>query len=354
VAGRFTFSWLGDDQLAFSFLNRYESRLQFEARRIDTRDAGMTEPSDFTGEVLPLDRLNETWWGLSWATPLGGGNAAVGLTWYGAFRTDRERFQTTAVAVAPDGSEGSAALLVRDVKYWNVRTLAKVGIAFDYSPLLFGVSVTTPSLNMFGQGAVFEEVALINVDPGMTGTNQSLLASNYQEELASECKSPLSIAGGASYRFGDIELHGTVEWFDAVSSYEVLSPEPYTAQTTDSVITPAVEESARSVTNVGIGVAYDVTDRVALYGGFTTDRSARTPSSETTSVGFNIYHFTVGSRFYVRSLGFTLGVNYSRGQEDVAQLIDFDPGSEGLFPDTGTTRFNYQRLKFIVGFEFPL
>jgi len=339
--------WLGDHELAVSVLTRHNFEFEATARSFDEflPDIGDIGSVSTAGEAGLSSRLSEGWFGPSWAWRLSE-TVAVGATGYFAIRSRRERSQILAQAADTAGN-GAAAILFDDVSYWNVRFILKAGIAADFDPFSVGLTVTAPSLNLFGSGDVFVNVGRFNV-PDSTGTGRSELGSNYQDGLSSTYKSPLSIALGARYRFGKSSLYFSSEWFSDIDPYEVLSPEPWVVQTTGDTITVPLAVGYRSVFNWGLGGEHGFTDHFRLFGAFTTDVSASEKDPALFSLAtWNVFHATIGSKFAAGSAAITLGLGFAFGKDGVDDPLD-------LIGQPIDATANYRRIKLIFGLSFAI
>jgi len=149
-------------------------------------------------------------------------------------------------------------------------------------------------------------------------------------------------------------IHVTAEYFGAVDSYDLLEATDFRAQTTGASIPMSVPYGLDDVLNLGIGVDYRFSDRVSLYGGYTSDRSARLDSNRMTITGWDIHHLTFGSAFQALDIDVTAGFGYSWGSsvEWFSVATEVDP--EGPVFEVRPVRyeFDYSKLKFILGFTF--
>jgi len=105
--------------------------------------------------------------------------------------------------------------------------LWKIGLAFDFSRLNLGVTVTTPGINLFGDGSVASNQTVVGQDVDGDGTEELQVINDFQDDLSSHFNSPLSIAVGASYRWGSRIFYASAEWFNKVNQFDVLETEPF-------------------------------------------------------------------------------------------------------------------------------
>ena len=350
VALQLPIKGLGRHRLALSVLTRHDFSFKGQARRIVDRDQLESGEADaaFAGEALLELGLSENWAGVSWAYRLGP-RVGLGATTYLALRSQNIRTQVIAQTVDSIG-EGSAAVAVDEINYSNVRLLWKVGIGVDLSPLTLGLTITTPGISFFGTGEVLENVSVINIDPDGGGEPVSELESDFQDGLDTNYKSPLSVAAGASYYFGETGLFLTAEWFDSVDEFSVMDAQEYVGQTTGDTISIDVTHKWDSVLNWGVGVEQGLGKAVHLYGAFFTDKSAMIEGEQaaTALATWDIYHFTTGVALDLQAVDFSLGLSWGWGDDTLRQIVDLT-GEE--LTERNVT---YRSLKLIFGLSIGL
>jgi len=347
LAGTLPSGWLGErSRLAWSYLTRQRFHVRVLARL--STEWGSLEPSGrFDHESLELlfdQRMSEDWGGVTWSRRLGVG-VGVGITQFVGYRSQRTRYELNAQGASVDG-RGNAVLVVDELDYDHWRTLTKVGLLVERERLTLGLAVTTPSISLFGSGkSGFTNSVTGDVDDD--GRPEAVLEEGYTEGLASEYRSPVSVAAGLSHRFGRSRLHATAEWFGRVAACEVIdSPD-------DEIGFGTHTQELDSVVNFGIGVSHGFASGLKAYGAFATDFSAADPDSQTTvSLSrWNVYHLTGGVAFSVSSNRFTLGLAYAFGREERAvDLLPAAPDDVVAVPAEGF--FRYRRLKLILGYSF--
>ncbi len=315
-AMRFPFDVPGANQIALSYLTRAQFELELSDNHVNSWwDPGWVGgEASFSSEFRFYENLNDTWVGVSWAKVLTG-RMALGATLYGAYRSQRMRFQTYLDGAQLDGPGGSASF-VREYRYWNARALLKTGASFDYRPLAFGVALTLPSISLFGSGSNYYNDSVVNFDLDDNGTPDSYLASNFQEDLSTTYKSPFSISVGTSYGYKTMTIHFSAEYFGKMDPYEIMPVEDFRAQTSGDTLSPVVIGGIKEVLNFGLGLDYKFRDSFSLYGGFTTDRTGWMEDVNTMITSWDLYHITLGSAFRAIDIDWTIGLGYSWGSED--------------------------------------
>ena len=173
VAGTITRSLFGRGVLAYSAVTRARGVHDLAGLLVlsgsDIPDS--LQLDDVAGLVQFDGRFNDTWLGVSYSQPLGT-HLALGVTWYGAFRSQSRQAETISQAVADDGS-GGAQIDIRGGKYRTIRTLFKFGAYGATGPVTGGVTLTTPSIHISGSGELGLNVSAF-------GTDTVSLATNFQ------------------------------------------------------------------------------------------------------------------------------------------------------------------------------
>jgi hypothetical protein len=355
-AMRFPSMLIGGNQVALSYLTRQAFELELTGNNINSWwDPGWgTGDESFSGEFRFYEYLNETWVGVSWAKALNK-RMAFGATLFGIYRSQKMRIQTILQGAQVQGP-GASATVIREYSYWNGGVLLKTGASFDYRPLAFGVALTLPNLGLLGNGSVYYDDSVVNIDMDGNGTPDSYLTSNYQEDLPSTYRTPTSIAAGASYGYKTTTFHMSAEYFGRVKTFDILEPDAFRSQTDGDTIQEAITGGMKDVFNIGIGLDHKFNERFSLYCGFTTDRSGWTKEANTNITSWDLYHANLGGAFRALGIDWTLGLGYTWGGDDFEMDLGFadDGGSNGIIDRDGiSARAEYTRLKIILGFAFP-
>jgi hypothetical protein len=346
-AGEFTLGFLGKSRLAYSLLVRQNFNVRVSAR--GSLDDLFDIPDLETGAEVRFDQnLGESWGGLSWAWPLSD-RFGVGVTWFGAVRSQRAREQSLALVV-DESDRAGIVLQGLEFDYTDLRFLWKFGFGANLDEWQLGVSLTTPSVNIAGTGTVTVDEVILDQDLNEDGEFVTFVRTGQQDGLPTLYKSPLSIGAGASYEFGATTLHTSFEWFDGLGEWIVLKAEPVEPLGGGEPLNPSVTEDLDSVLNWALGLQHDFTAKLGGYVGFRTDRSAAPESSLSNSTlsFWDIYHVSGGAAFTVGQSTFTMGLIYAFA-DDTAEPLRLTPQPLGL-PEGGD-RVTFRRLTFIVGFE---
>jgi hypothetical protein len=309
-------------------------------------------------ETLFDQQMQETWGGLTVSREVGK-SWGVGATLFGVYRGQRARTEQSLQLVSPDGT-GVTALGVNDFDYSNWRLLGKLGVAYDGDSFRFGAAFTTPSADLFGSGTIGFTRSAQGLDLNGDGRPDNFLSNGAEEDLASSYKSPWSLAGGAAWRRGSLQLHGTVEYFGAVDRFTVLGGQTVTP--TGQLV--ALTQSFASVFNFGIAGEYWLgglnTDDgvrargIVLYGAFATDHtsSPEVETNEAATSNQDHYHVTGGCGFSLGRNRFNLGVTYAFGSKERVFGFSNLPPSIPIFGNGVPVRSSFSRFVFLLGYLF--
>jgi hypothetical protein len=346
VAFDLGFDFLGDDRLAFSILTRQNSNLEFSTRIIDSLEVIESSPGkeSFAGGINSEKKFNDVWGGITYSTKLSE-TIGIGITGYVSYRSHKATSLTILQALQSNGDIASYSNIT-NYRFNNCRTLLKAGIGFNLNPLTIGLTVTSPSLNIFGTGSVGTHLFISGID-----TNT--FDSNYQEDIESKFNSSWAAGIGGAYNFGKIKLHLSAEWYDAISKYDVLNTESYVSQSSGEVLTNDLTHEAKSIINFGLGLDYFASDSLIFSLSVTSDFSAYVENTATNLASYSAWdliHVAGGSTFHVWKSEITVGVVYSFGSQTLANKIDITPGDDDNSLDR-QSEFKYSQIKVLLGFE---
>jgi hypothetical protein len=249
-------------------------------------------------------------------------------------------------------ASGGAALIIEDFDYTNYRVLWKAGFATQLDAWDLGLSVTTPSVRLFGSGSASYVRSAVGADLG--GGPVVNVSVQRQEDLTSEFVSPLSVALGGAYRRGQNRFHATVEWFDSVDPFDVLDTSSFAQDPAAAGLVKRLEEKAKSVVNFGVGFQRKVSTRFSYYAAFTTDFTFadKDDSAANALSTWDIYHLTAGTSLVVGNAKLTMGAAYSFGGDDRRiATVSVPPGMPPVLAQTAFD-VSYSRVRVLFGFDF--
>lgn len=304
---RLPFQWFNDDNLVVSYISRQDFNFTSTGWDIKTVNDGLQENS-ISKQLSFNQSLNESWFGLTWSKPFSE-KIGFGVTMYVPYRSQRSVRQSIAQSYN-EIDKTKDIVAAHDYDYYNLRLLWKAGISFKSGNVMLGISLTTPSTNLFGSGSVSVLASKANID-SLQGIYPDLV-SNFQDELSTYYKSPLSIGFGAAYYWENTVLYFSAEWFNNVNNFQVMEPESFVEQSTGEIYHYNINYSLRSVFNFGFGIKYQFSENFIYYGGITTDKTAYNPDYHTPFVlsTWDIGHILSGAEFKFYNLSITLGLSY--------------------------------------------
>ena len=335
-------------QFAYSFLTRSRADFRLAAQSsIPTDEVDIPNVSFASNNTLVEQSLGDYWFGGTWARAFGE-RIGLGVSTFLAIRSQTTRFQDAFTVLAED-NRAAVSSEIRDFSFYNVRLLWKIGLATNWEKWKLGLTVTTPSVSLFGNGTSTVDSSLVaqGVDP--SGNPLTFVASD-QQSVSAEYRSPLSIGIGASRSFGATRLYLSGEWFQSVGPYAVLDTEVFQSQSSGETLSSDVVHEFGSITNFAIGIEHALSAGRRVYGSFWTDGNAVEGESVANVSGspFDLYHFGGGYSFLVGSSDVTLGGVVALGSAETT--LDLQPPEL----ESGMLNTSYMRVTFIVGFNFAL
>lgn len=361
VAGSFNLPFFKNHHFAYSFLTRQRSEAHFVLRESATKDVIASAPGDelFGGEITSSQNIKDEWLGLTWAHDLGA-KAGVGLTNYVSIRSHSSSYRIMLEALKQN-NESAVLLRLNEFDYKTYGLLWKAGLAFDFSPITAGLTITTPRLNITGSGSTLFNDLQAGVDRDGDGVNDDLVEANLQTDLEAVYKSPWAIGAGVGVQIKRSRLHFSAEWYDQVDKFAVLDPADYVGQSTGDTQRRKIIQELNDVLNFGMGVELYLSEKFSGYGSFATDFSALGPevsglreSGEETNAAissWDLYHLAGGAVFKVARAELAMGVAYAHGSQDLPRADSIpDSDDEVIIDDEQIAKVNFSRWRFIFGF----
>lgn len=257
----------------------------------------------------------------------------------------------------------------QNVEYYNVRYAAKLGAVYRSGNWSTGLTITSPSLNLFGNGTLASNIALRNIYLNDDTERISGVATARQAELKSKFKSPFSVALGTNYEKGRSSAGIAVQYYSGIDIYDIMEPVP------GSFVRPAElapqlqsdaflrnRAGAKSVLNIAVGYEHKLSETISLlFSGrndmsYFDDELNEGTGIKTTISSWDIYHFTGGVTIDRKNSSLSLGLLYSTGNTgDYEQTGNFDPNNVDLVEGTTTiTSAKYSNIGLLIGYTFYL
>jgi hypothetical protein len=276
--------------------------------------------------------------------------------------------------VIPDLNTGAAVDLVStdyDIffKYWKIMTYSKLGLQARSGKWDFGITLTTPSIGIMGNGEMNADVRLVNVnlDQNDATPRRDYLANGRFEKLKIKYKTPWALAMGATRRFGNVRMYGGLNLFTAIDEYKIMDPgETAFIQppSNDNVLATsqllAVWEARRTVLNGSIAVDWIVREGYHLLFSLRSDQHYNSRTRE--DAGINLpkknwdnYHLTVGTQKDFKSSEWVIGLRWNYGRNKAfPQPFSFEDPAEGNFfqGDRGTGTLTSTGIQLLLSYTF--
>jgi len=358
VAGRFPADSNAADRLAYSLLTRQRADLNLQWRFVGSQATipGVRGSGSISQDAELQQNISEMWGGFSWSRPLSK-VVGIGVTTYFALRSQTKGVSQLTHALT-DSSGVAGLVFETDYDYYNVRVLWKAGLAVDLSPLSLGLTLTTPSVNIFGSGSTYINLQSSGVDANGDGMPDPLFVAQYQEELSSVYRSSWAVGMGVSYEMDPFRFDVTAEWYAAVGRFNVLEPVSFAGQSTGKEYQNALSAELNSVLNFGVGIEYVSGERTSWYASAITDNSGLKTGSGANFAFSSIDYINVtgGGIFGAGRSKITLGLGYAFGSSPISFSDNpiLNAATEERYSVAAGTKLTSLRLRLIFAFSYAV
>jgi hypothetical protein len=211
----------------------------------------------------------------------------------------------------------------------NYRLLWKAGFQYRSGAWSFGITVTTPSVNVYADGKRVSRKRSRNniMDPDtlVMLPNYTLVDYNDKKNVRVNFKSPFSVAAGATVMLPTHRhqtLYFTSEFFGALAPYPIVeADEKWEPLRTLNWLT--YYNAGKAVVNVAAGYDILVKENIRVMGGFRTDFNSRKNVSfspeemvkRVRGLTLDIYRISGGAIFTFKGQDIIAGLQYSIGRE---------------------------------------
>jgi hypothetical protein len=358
----------------YCLITRDQFNLKASARVDDFRnlinDSLSPGNEDYIGQVSIKSSIYEMLTGWAYSFKINE-KFSIGIGNYGSYRSwHSDWYRTTRIV--PTDSTGSFQGIstfnrTTSIEIKDVYSVFKLGFAVNLEKLKLGLTVTSPSFNVWGTGTIMADVTAANVDYANNGNFISFTANDRQEGLKPTYKTPLIIGFGAEYKFKTTLLAFSCEWFDKVKNYNIITPKSaiylrpanYNLASSDSILN--VSDEKKSVFNWAFGIEQKINDKLSMSLGFRTNHSfSKVNQLKTINLTFtnwDIYHFTFGVTRKREKSDLSLAVNYGYGvKKDQYQWVNLQNVAADNFyvgaPEV--SRVTYNSFSVVLGFTHYL
>jgi hypothetical protein len=141
----------GKNKLAISVLTRQAMNFEFETRQVENGFEDVTDNVAEAAGIYFIQKFDEIWAGDTFSRKMSE-NVGLGISAYIAYRNQTTNLQTV-IETLDTANQISSSLLLRKLKFDNYRALLKAGLGVRLDPITFGLTITTPSVNILGTGS---------------------------------------------------------------------------------------------------------------------------------------------------------------------------------------------------------
>ena len=364
IAGVIKLKFLPKHIFAYSYLTRRSSDVDFTYRSQQIEDVlpKYIGGEQFNSEITWIERNLEQWAGFTWSYPLNK-HMSIGISNFFAISLFNSTFDINLSAMANDNHIVSSNKK-QQIDYINYGTLFKIGYAIDYPKFSAGITITTPKINIAGNGSYTTRNILVGSDTNYTNKSVDIYETNIQESIPVKLKSPLSIAVGTGIKLKKLIIHFSAEWFNSVNKYTIIKPDSFIGQSSGRIINTTIVEELHSVVNGGVAFEYTLNTNLHIYCGFSTDFSASptdpslfyelTPEIYNSTFQSDIYHYSGGIGFKFKRIEITIGMSYNYSNDKISRPINLpDNDDEPIFGTDNYAVLQNKTWKLLFGFSLP-
>lgn len=300
---------------------------------------------DYSGQYIYDASLSEYWAGVSWSEKISD-NFSLGITLFLVYRSQSQIHNTNLFASDKQGYKQAGNQVLNSIEFWNFRLVPKFGFMWISEIIRAGMTITSPSVNILGQGTI--NGIILSNDIVYEQTNDRFYQSvdlninGRWQDLTSLYKTPLSIAAGVETNItDDLLISVTSEYFFRVSEYTVVKPDyalQYSQPGESSRITDNnwlhFKDRRNAVLNTGAGIEYTYNNFITGYVSFRTNfRNNKNRISGGNTLGitdWDIYHFTSGAIYKLDNQEISLSFNGSYGSNKHSDQFENLPALSGV------------------------
>ncbi|WP_430811809.1 MULTISPECIES: hypothetical protein [unclassified Carboxylicivirga] len=359
LAGTYRIKGWDKHAFAYSFLGRRRMDVNIDESNSSYSDIFPSIPGDeyFSGDVYLRKKFNEEWLGLSWS-----------YSPNKRFSLGVSNFVTIRKQSATDETQMYAYTASEDVEsfrnnsqynYSHTGMLWKIGLAWDYDPITWGITITTPSVSIKGKGSFTYDYVYTGIS-----SLEPVYERDRQNDLDMRLKTPLSVAAGVGYTIPKGSLHASVEYFGGLDEYTMMNGEPFYGQSSGNAYQSFLVDKLNPVFNVGVGYNFVFSEALYGYVSYSTDYSAAVVGSSTQSAfrektyastfNSNIQHFGAGMVVHFKRAEITFGGTLATTKYRIDRALGFPEGdSSGILDPDAYTDVRWNRWRFIVGISIP-
>lgn len=359
-------------RIGFAIITRHQANLDFNQRVDMLYDVVEENPGDeyYLGNIDIQNQMSENWAGICYSRKVGEG-WGLGVTTFLSYRNQRYLYSQSALTAWTDslGNSRVASFRYYDaVRVNTIRSFFKLGLSYRQNGWRFGLSLTSPTLSIWGESRVQRELAYF----GLRGYRPDATYSDQQKRVPTLVRQPYSFGLGVFREWDKLNLAFSMEYYAAVPLYrmvqaeerEVVFPLTLSDGPTDFL---GFYHFSNQVLNFALGGEWWFAKRWQLHASLRTDFSTlrRLPPDLRIAViekpqliypAIDLYHFATGVSFHRNMANLSFGLSYGYGNaEEVRQLVNF---SSPKYPNqiSGTiannARLSSNSLSILVGYTY--
>ncbi len=314
-------------KFSYALLTRQYANVLMNTRYTNSDFAsGQISPNEkFIGALDYNNQLNEQWLGLGVGYRIND-HWSVGGTLFISYRAQSYQMSNYLRVVLKDDTTNLFGSVNNDrsLKYKTFSGLFKFGVAYQTGRWKLGLTLTTPSIQVYGKGDIQREESLIVLDTAGAGDGYVIMGR--KTSIKAIYKRPVSIGFGLEYATEKTRITFSCEYFTKIKTYHLFEPQSDPFVYPQSADTGAyhnelesflhVQNAAQPVFNFGIGFSQELGSRFTLMLGARTDFSSYTSPEEGDrflhdNAGWDLYHFSAGLSYHQKRNTVTLGFTYS-------------------------------------------
>lgn len=356
-------------KIGYCILTKNYNNILINTRFTNNDLAYNPNPSvEFIGALDYSNLLNEQWFGLCLSYRPNPKNG-LGLSLFGNYRGQTYSLTNFVrnIAYEETGARFSTVNLDENIKYWTFMLTPKLGWAYESGRWRLGVTLTFPSIQLYGKGSIQREISYYSATDHPGDTAASFIILDRKSSLKTHYQHPGSIAAGVEYQTSRTRLALSLEFFAGIKSYYMMKTEsdplvypPWVKDSLDirSFLTGYLDirNKSRSVLNAAIGINQVLSERFSLLMGARTDFSSFMDSDLSDKLLHNtgewdLYHVSAGIAYSTPKQTITLGYTYTFSPKKSLEPY----GSLNPFSTPGFTSTVFaQSFGFVLGYTHYL
>jgi len=323
-----------------------------------------------------LDRRYKDYWMGVGASYVFSPKFSMGFTLFGSGKSLRY-YQSSSIDIDPVNGQ------LKDNAHWSstekqylyvISIIPKFGFLYTENRVSYGLSITIPSVRLWGDGYSKRTLRYSNVI--YEGQKKDdYLHSDYNNYMVANIKEPFAVAFGMTFKSlnNKSEYFFSSEYFAPIETYRMLD-NTHISNWGQEEFHPgddflSYKYGAKEVFNVALGYRHIINENFAIMSGLKTNFSAYEPSSsdewgeinEFVNMSPSLYHASLGVQFRFKANTVIVGAEYSYGKENnLKQLSNY--GYPGIFDEEkhialqnrveNTMSYTSNSIGFYIGYAF--